>query len=180
MHQADLLYLPHDIYQNTYKYALNVIDVASQYKVSRHLKTKKASVAEMFKGICEKGPRYPQQLHEFKSDVLRLMTEKDVTKKYHHNFSAFVERFNKTLAERRLFKRQDAQELQNPTEDSKTWVKYLQKTVQKFNSEKTRMLGMKPVKAVKLDNVNELKIKPYPKEEITPKDKISINQVNWK
>ena len=30
MHQADLLYLPHDkVYQNTYKYALNVIEVAS-------------------------------------------------------------------------------------------------------------------------------------------------------
>ena len=41
-----------------------------------------------------------------------------MTTKYHHNFTAFVERFNKTLAER-LFKPQDAQELQNPTKDSK-------------------------------------------------------------
>ena len=43
MHQADLLYLPHDkVYQNTYKYTLQVIDVASRYKVSRPLRTKKS------------------------------------------------------------------------------------------------------------------------------------------
>ena len=58
MHQADLLYLPHDkVYQNTYKYTLQVIDVASRYKASRPLKTKKASeVAEMLKDIYKKGP----------------------------------------------------------------------------------------------------------------------------
>ena len=179
MHQADLLYLPHDkVYQNTYKYVLNVIDVASRFKVSRPLKTKKASeVADMFADIYKKGPlRYPKELHvdngtEFKADVLKLMKEHDVkvisvTTKYHHNFTAFVERFNKTLGER-LFKAQDAQELQNPTKDSKIWVKYLQKAVS--NSEKTRMLGMTPAKAVKLDNV-ELKIKPYPQEEVAPED----------
>ena len=44
MHQADLLYLPRDkVYQNTYKYTLQVIDVASRYKISRPLKAKKAS-----------------------------------------------------------------------------------------------------------------------------------------
>ena len=127
----------------------------------------------MFKDIYKKGPiRYPKELHkdngtEFKADVQNLMEAKDVkvvsvTTKYHHNFTAFVERFNKTLAER-LFKPQDAQELQNPTKDSKSWVKYLQKTLQKLNSEKTRMLEMAPAKAVKLGNV-ELKIKPYQKE----------------
>ena len=182
MHQADLMYLPHDkVYQNTYKYTLNVIDVASRYKASRTLKTKKASeVAEMFKDIYKKKPlRYPRELHvdngsEFKADVLKLMKEKDVkvismTTKYHHNFTAFVERFNKTLGER-LFKAQDTQELQNPTKDSKIWVKYLQKVVSsRLNSEKTRMLGMTPAKAVKLDNV-ELKVKSYPEEKVLPED----------
>ena len=44
IHQADLLYLPHDkVYQTVYKYALQVIDVASRFKVSRPLKTKKVS-----------------------------------------------------------------------------------------------------------------------------------------
>ena len=181
IHQADLLYLPHDkVYQNTYKYTLNVIDVASRYKASRPLKTKKASeVAEMFKDIYRKGPlKYPKELHvdngtEFKADVLKLMKEHDVkvvsaTTKYHHNFTAFIERFNKTLAER-LFKSQDAQELQNPTKDSKIWVKYLQKAVTRLNSEKTRMLGMTPAKAIKLTSV-ELKIKPYPEEKVLPAD----------
>ena len=64
VHQADLLFLPHDkVYQNTYKYTLNKIDIASRYKASRPLKTKKASeVAEMFKDIYKKGPlKYPER-----------------------------------------------------------------------------------------------------------------------
>ena len=67
-----------------------------------------------------------------------------------------MERFNKTLAENACFKAQDAQELQNPTKDSKIWVKYLQKAVTRLNNEKTQMLGMTPAKAMKLDKV-ELK-----------------------
>ena len=57
IHQADLLYLPHDkVYQNTYKYVLNVIDIASGYKASRPLKTKKASeVAERLPTSTKKG-----------------------------------------------------------------------------------------------------------------------------
>ena len=128
----------------------------------------------MFKNIYRKGSlKYPKELHvdngtEFKAGVLKLMKKHDVkvvsaTKKYRHNFTVFIERFNKTLLE--LFKAQDVQELQNPTEDSKIWVKYLQKTVTRLNSEKTRMLGMTPAIAVKLGNV-ELKVKPYPKEEV--------------
>ena len=160
---------------------MNVIDVASRYKASRPLKTKKASeVAERFADIYnKKGPlKYPTELHvdngtEFKADVLKLMKKKDVkvvsaTTKYHHNFTAFVERFNKTLAER-LFKPQDAQELQNPTKDSTIWVKYLHRVIKKLNSEKTQMLDMTPSRAVKLESVN-LKIKPYPKEKVLPED----------
>ena len=181
MHQADLLYLPHDkVYQNTYKYTLNVIDVASRYKASRPLKTKKASeVADMLRDVYKKGSlKYPKELHvdngtEFKADVSKLMKEHDVkvvsaTTKYHHNFTAFIERFNKTLGER-LFKAQDTQELQNPTKDSKIWVKYLQKAVNRLNNEKTRMLGMTPARAVKLEHV-ELNIKAYPKEDTLPVD----------
>ena len=144
IHQADLLYLPHDkVYQNTYKYTLNVIDIASGYAASRPLKTKKASeVAEMFKDIYKKGPlRFPDELHvdsgtEFKGDVLKLMKEhnvpvKSVVTKYHHSFTAFVENFNKLLAVM-LFKPQDVQELQSG-EDSKIWVKNLTKFVTKLN-----------------------------------------------
>ena len=96
-----------------YKYTLNVIDISSGYKASRPLKTKKAKeVAEMFKDIYRKGPlKYPKDIDsgtEFKGEVLKLVKEynvlvNSVVKKYHHNFTAFVECFNKTLAVK-LFK----------------------------------------------------------------------------
>ena len=41
IHQADILYLPHDKFKKkTYKYALNIVDVASRYKGSYQLTTK--------------------------------------------------------------------------------------------------------------------------------------------
>ena len=39
--QADIIYLPHDKYEKKiYKYALNIVDVASRYKGSYQLTTK--------------------------------------------------------------------------------------------------------------------------------------------
>ena len=181
IHQADLLYLPHDkVYQNTYKYTLNIVDIASGYKVSRPLRTKKASeVADMFKDIYKKGPlRYPEELHvdngtEFKKEVDKLMEEhnvtvKRVTTKYHHKFTAFVENFNKTLAQR-LFKVQDAQEMNDLSKDSKTWVKHLYKIVASINNTKLDRISTKPSKAVKLENV-ALTIEKYPEEGVAPED----------
>ena len=155
---------------------LNVIDIASGYKASRPLKTKKASeIAEMFRDIYKKGSlQWPQELDidggsEFNSDVDKLMKEhnviiKRVTTKYRHTFTTFAENFNKTLAQR-LFKVQDAQELNDPTQNSKTWVKHLQKIIMKMNNSKLDRIGMSPAKAVKLEQVT-LRIKVYPKEEI--------------
>ena len=41
IHQSDLLSLPHDKFKKkTYKYALNIVDVASRYKGSYQLTTK--------------------------------------------------------------------------------------------------------------------------------------------
>ena len=41
IHQADILYLPYDRYEKkVYKYALNIVDVASRYKTSYQLVTK--------------------------------------------------------------------------------------------------------------------------------------------
>ena len=43
-HQFDLLYMPHNLFEeNTYKYILTGVDVASRYKVARALRTKKLS-----------------------------------------------------------------------------------------------------------------------------------------
>ena len=181
IHQADLMYLTHDkVYQTTYKYVLNVIDIASRYKISRPLKTKGAKeVSEMLADIYKTGPlKYPKEFHvdnggEFKAETLKLLKKNNVkvvsaTTKYHHNFTGFIERFNKTLAER-LYKLQDAQELENPKKDSRIWVKHLYKIVKQINNEETRMLGKPPAKAIKLENVT-LKIKPYPEEKVKPDD----------
>ena len=41
IHQADILHLPHEKYKRKiYKYALNIVDVASRYKGSYQLTTK--------------------------------------------------------------------------------------------------------------------------------------------
>ncbi|XP_057310226.1 uncharacterized protein LOC130648207 [Hydractinia symbiolongicarpus] len=120
VYQFDLLYMLHDkLYGNTYKYTLTGFDVASRYKVARALRTKKVSeVANMIKDIYKAGPlHYPKTFQcdngsEFKSDVSKLLESKGVeikwvTTKYQHTFTAFVESYNKVLAER-LFKTQDA------------------------------------------------------------------------
>ena len=75
----------------------------------------------MLADIYKKGPlKYPKSFQcdnggEFKRDTTKLLEKHGVeikreTTKYHHRFTAFVERINKTLAEM-LIKIQDAQEL---------------------------------------------------------------------
>ncbi|XP_057302757.1 uncharacterized protein LOC130636923 [Hydractinia symbiolongicarpus] len=181
MHQFDLLYMPHDrLCGNTYRYILTGIDVASRYKVARPLRTKKASeVADMFKDIYKAGPlHYPKTFQcdnggEFKSDVGKLLEGKGVeikraTTKYHHTFTAFVESYNKVLAER-LFKPQDAQELVSE-EASSTWVKHLYTIVKSLNNTKTTMIDIRPNKAIKLDDVPLAKSEKYPDEKPLPED----------
>ena len=72
--------------------------------------------------------------------------------KYKHTHTAFVEALNKILAER-LFKVQDAQELNDPECVSATWVKHLYGLVDKLNDMETEMIGMKPKDAIVLDQV---------------------------
>ena len=50
IHQADILYLPHDRYEKkVYKYAVNIVDIASRYKGSYQLTTKNSKeVAQAF------------------------------------------------------------------------------------------------------------------------------------
>ena len=56
-HQFDLLYMPHNLFEeNTYKYILTSIDVASRYKITRPLMTKKSGeVAFLLEAIYKKG-----------------------------------------------------------------------------------------------------------------------------
>ena len=75
-----------------------------------------------------------------------------VTTKYKHTRTAFVEALNKILAER-LFKVQDAQELNDPEKVSSRWVKHLYGLVDELNDMETEMIGMKPKDAIKLVEV---------------------------
>ena len=92
-----------------------------------------------------------------------------VTTKYKHTHKAFVEALNKILAER-LFKVQDAQELNDPERVSATWVKHLYGLVDELNDMQTEMIGMKPNDAIKLDKVPLVKQEAYPEEDKLPED----------
>ena len=64
IHQADLLFLPHDTYRKkTYKYALVVVDIASRYKDAETLTTKESSeVAKAFEKIYSRKLKWPEIL----------------------------------------------------------------------------------------------------------------------
>ena len=86
IHQADILYLPHDKFKTRmYKYALNTVDVASRYKGSYQLSTKNSKeVAQAFQWIYENTLlTYPKTLiiddgKEFYGDMTKLMEKHDV------------------------------------------------------------------------------------------------------
>ena len=165
MHQFDLLYMRSDtLYGSKYKYILAGIDAASRYKVARHLRTKEVrDVAEMIADIYKVGPlTYPKIFQcdngsEFKGDVAKMLEKNEVKilrviTKYKHTHTAFVEALNKILTER-LFKVQDAQELNDPEKVSSRWVKHLCGLVGELNNTETEMIGMKPKDAIKLKEV---------------------------
>ena len=98
VHQADLLFLPHDkLRRKIYKYALTVVDIASRYKEAEPLTSKDSGeVARAFQVIYKRSPlTWPQMLQEMekhKTYIRRGRTEI-------HRDQAIVERFNRTLAE---------------------------------------------------------------------------------
>ena len=81
--------------------------------------------------------------------------------KYKHTHTAFVEALNKILTER-LFKVQDAQELNDPEKVSSRWVKHLYGLVDELNDTETEMIGMKPKDAIKLKEVPLVARESYP------------------
>ena len=89
--------------------------------------------------------------------------------KYKHTHTAFVEDLNKILTER-LFKVQDAQELNDSEKVSPRWVKHLYGLVDELNNTETEMIGMKPKDAIKLKEVPLVKQENYPPEEVLPQD----------
>ena len=125
IHQADILYLPHDRYEKeVYMYALNIVDVASRYKGSYQLATNNSKeVAQAFQWIYENTPlTNPKTLiiddgKEFYRDMTKLMEKHDVLIQYgdpsQHQSQGIVERFNRMLADR-LFSYQYHKELEDP------------------------------------------------------------------
>ena len=171
IHQSDLLRLPHDKFKKKIcKYALNIVDVASRYKGSYQFTIKNTKeVAQAFQWIYENTPlNFPKTLivddrKEFYRDTTKLMEKHDVMIQRgdpnQHQLQGIVERFNKTLADR-LFTYQYHKELEDPSKSNREWVSRLQNVVSALNNEKTRLIGMKPVDAMKQTLVKQGFSKP--------------------
>ena len=134
----DLLSLPHDKFKKKrYKYALNIVDIASRYKGSYQLTTKNSK--ETFQWIYENTPlNYPKTLivddgKEFYEDVTKLMEKHNAIIQHgdpsQHRSQGIVERFNRQLADR-LFSYQYHKELEDPSKNNiGEWVSRLQNVV---------------------------------------------------
>ena len=126
VHQADLLFLPHDrVGRKTFRYALTVVDVASRYKEAELLTSKTATeVADGLARIYKWSPlRWPKLLQvdpgrEFMDAVSQLLAKHGVEVRRGrvdiHRDQGVVERWNPTLAEQ-LFGHQYAQEMRLPS-----------------------------------------------------------------
>ena len=163
VHQADLLFLPHDaIRGRVYRYALVVIDVASRYKDAEALSTKDSGeISKCFSKIYSRRLGWPGVLvvdsgREFMGSVTKLMEKQKVKiqrgQAGNHRSQAFVERANKTLSER-LFSHQYAQEMVGDGR-SREWVKRLPQVLKAMNSEPTRLIGKNPSSAIGMGQVS--------------------------
>ena len=143
-------------------------------------KSLERDVAEMVADIYKVGPlKYPKIFQcdngsEFKGEVTKMLEKNEVKirrvmTKYKHTHTAFVEALNKILAER-LFKVQDAQELNDPEKVSSRSVEHLYGLVDELNYTTTEMIRMKPKDAIKLDEVPLVAQESYPTEEVLPED----------
>ena len=163
VHQADLLFLPHDKLprgKKIYKYALTVVDIASRYKEAEPLTSKNSDeVARALQLIYRRSPlTWPNMLQvdpgrEFMGAVTKEMKKhKTYIRRGRteiHRDQGIVERFNRTLAER-LFGHQYAVEMLLPEGKRSTeWVKRLPDVVAALNNEVTSLIGKKPAVAIK-------------------------------
>jgi hypothetical protein len=167
VHQADLLFLPHDkVGRKSYKYALTVVDVASRFHEAEPLSSKSASeVADALEKIYKRGPlKWPKLLQvdpgrEFMGAVNQTLakhgTEVRRGKVNLHRDQGIVERWNQTLAER-LFGAQYTVEMRLPEgERSTEWVKRLPAVVNALNGEVTWLTRKRPADAIKSKTVTQ-------------------------
>ena len=190
VHQANLLFLPHDKLprgRKVYKYALTVVDVASRYKEAEPLTSKdSAEVAKAFQSIYKRSPlTWPQLLQvdpgrEFMGSVSKEMENHKTTigrgRVELHKDQAIVERFNRTLAER-LFGHQYVIEMLLPSgQRSTVWVKRFPDVVEALNKEVTRLTGKKPADAVKDKAVSAKLSTPYSRPVGVNEKKLASNE----
>lgn len=171
VHQADILYMPYDkVGRITYLFCLNIVDVASRYKVSipigaysvqdRQGILTSATIARALEKtyddpecplvwpetfLTDRGP-------EFRGECEKLMKEHGVkVQKAKSKYTmGIVERYNRTLIEK-LFPSQDASDLLtiHLNKISRVWVKNLSIVVDYINNSLTRQLGISPTEAIK-------------------------------
>ena len=185
VHQADLLFLPHDRPtrdKKLYKYALIVMDVANRYKEVEPLATKEsAEVATAFSTMYKRSRlKWPKLLQvdpgrEFMGAVNKLMKSKNVQirrgEKGLHRSQGIVKRFNRTLAEK-LFGHQYAQEILLESRGSnarrREWVARLPQVINSLNKESTRLTGKTPLEAIRLPEVKHLSSSKSRPESLLP------------
>jgi len=163
IHQADLLFLPHDtVKRKTYKYALVVVDVASRYVDAEPLTSKySAEVSKAFGEIYSRKLQWPETMMvdpgtEFKGEVTSIMKNIQRSEAGNHKAQSLVERANRTISEK-LFSHQYAQEM---LEDgrSRQWVERLPAVIKSINSGVKRITGDSPKEAIKLKEVDQKEV----------------------
>ena len=163
IHQADLLFLPHDtVRRKTFKYALVVV-VASRYKDAEPLTSKESSeVAKSFEKIYSRKLKWPVRIiidpgKEFMGHVTSLMKRHVIIQRSeagNHRAQAFVERANRTLSER-LFSFQYGKEMSSDdNEQSREWVERLPAVLKSMNNEVTRLTGKEPQEVLKSKQIS--------------------------
>lgn len=166
IHQADLLFLPHDtVKQKKYKYALVVVDIASRYIDAEPLTSKYSrEVSKAFEKIYSRRLKWPKTIiidpgTEFMGDVTKIMKDKSIiiqrSEANNHRAQALVERANRTIAEK-LFSHQYAKKMiMENNERSREWVERLPAVIRSINSGVKRITGKSPIEGIKLKEVNE-------------------------
>ena len=168
LHFADVLYMPWDLFRGKiYKYKLSIIDCASRYKWQVSLTDKTAKqVSKALKKVYT-NPKIPlvwpwvlqiDRGGEFKAECKKLMEKHGVRTRvvYSSRTQGMVECYNKNSA-KKAFRPQYATEL--VTKDiSRASVEDDEKRNIAMNNEITRLLGMKPVDAIKLRKTPKIKV----------------------
>ena len=158
VHQADLLFLPHDtVSRKTYKYALVVVDVASRYTDAEPLTSKYSTeVTKALTKIYSRRLKWPNTIMvdsgtEFMGELTKVVKGRSIKiqrgEAGNHKSQSLVERANRTIAER-LFSHQYAQEMLIGGDRSRVWIKRLPGVITSMNNGVKRITSKKPDVAI--------------------------------